>query len=629
MSELELNFLLLFQKNSIGSCISRDEANSADNQLDSETSYSARNPSNPSAVYTQNVVIENSIEEFNHEAADHIVSDGREHRTNQVRVNVEPNNAAVASETFCVEIDRLSLANRKLSDQLQSVRHQLSDNLNRVRDFEERIKLIPKLQLELSVEKAENRDMHIKVRALENALKTKERNDISKTVESISPTTDEPLKTKPFNTQRVCATSLERLNIRFSNTSSPVESQKSHEAISNQPTSHNVGCMTTKSILRDVGIVTTPMVVDSKAVAVNTNISGRNPFENITEKPKTQNVYVQSECEPKVQTKNMATITDSEPVQKISTKSVGTSAQPSVTHSSCLARTETRSIGIDNIYQNTKTRTIGIDPIKEIIEQLSSKRNDSPISLKLLDNIQRTPIAVPEVEVPAEVKSKPKEFRTMGIQHSPCLSDKSSQCKEHVPESLPIIQSRTESTDTSDLTLLIHRAVNTEAPVSKKSRLTNTDRLLTDDKSTNTRNDLKTLKNSETNTDPFEISTKVRTDEKQNELASFSEHKCHNCLAKIEIKQRTIIKNPNKSHSIANIARSTTTTTTDHTSIEDLVQQTDAQTRIPRPTALISPRSDKKFTRQNTYTIQTEAPIAALYTADEPATPCPAEIYLS
>lgn len=617
----------------IGSCISRDETNSADNQLDSDASYSARNPTTiPSSVYSQNVVIENiSIEEF-HKAAEQISgSSRREVRSNQEIVNDETSHIDAGRETFSVEIDRLSLANRKLSDQLQSVRHQLSDNLNRVRDFEERIKLIPKLQLELSVEKAENRDMHTKVKALENALKSRERND-KLANEPISPTISEPLKTKPFNTQRVCATSLESLNIRFSNTSSPVELQKVHEStISNQPTTHNVGCMTTKLVSRDVGIVTTPIVVNTKAVAVNTNISGRNPFEEITKKPKTQNVCVQSDCEPKVHTKNMATITDSEPIQQIVTKSIGVMAQPNVTSSSCMVRTESRSIGVDNIYQKSKTRTIGIDPIKEIIEHSSAKQNDSSISLKLLDNIQLNPIPIPEVTlIPAEAKPHPKEFRTMGIQHSPNQSDKSSQCKEHVVESLPPkIQSRTESTDTSDLTLLIHRGVNTEAPLPKKSRLTNTDRLLTDDKSTNTRND---LKNTETNTDPFDLPSKVTTvDEKQSEVAgNFSEHKCHNCLAKIEIKQRTIIKNPNKSHSITNITSSATTTDEYDASNEDLVQQTDSHTRIPRPTALISPRSEKKFTRQNTYTIQTAAtPFTSLSTTVDSASPCPAEIYLS
>lgn len=563
-------------------------------------------------MYTQNVVTENiSIEEF-HEAAANIVSNERENQSNQFRVSSEPSNVADTSETFCVEIDRLSLANRKLSDQLQSVRHQLTDNLNRVREFEERIKLIPKLQLELSVEKAENRDMHIKVKALENALKTKDRDDTSKTIELASPTIDEPFKTKPFNTQRVCATSLERLNIRFSNTSSPVESQKGHETISNQPTTHNIGCMTTKLVSRDVGVVTTP--INAKAIAVNTIISGQNPFENTVEKPKSRNAGVQSDCAQKVQTKSIATITDSEPIQKISTKSVGVMAQPDVTTNSCMARSDTRSIGIDNIYQKTRTRTIGIDPINEIAEQYATKRNDLPISLKLLDNIQTNPIPMHEVEGLAEVKSKPKEFRTMGVQHSPCQSDKSSQCKKNVAEPLPIIQSRTESTDTSDLTLHIHRAVNTEAPVLKKSRFTNTDRFSTNDKSTNTRNDFnKSLKNSETNTEPLESSANAMTDE----LANFNEHKCHNCLAKIEIKQRTIIKNPNKSHK------------TEQPSIEDLAQQTDSQTRIPRPTALTSPRSGKKITRQNTYTIQTSVPLATPPTTDEPTAPCPAEIYLS
>lgn len=629
-------FILFITQISIGSCISSGDANDADKQSDAEASYSIRKSTAPTASYSHNVIIEDiSIEEF-HKAAEHSTAsrEGSDAKSGQIPFNDEASNLAAVQETFCVEIDRLSLANRKLSDQLQSVRHQLNDNLNRVRDFEERVKVIPKLQLELSVEKAENRDMHIKVKALENVLKTKERNDnklandISNDFEPVrSPTIREFSKAKQFNTQRVCATSLESLNVRFSN-ASPVDLQKVQEAapiqLANQPVTHNVGCMTTKSVLRDVGIVTVPIVADTKAVAVNTNISGPDSFEDVLKKPKMQSVSVHSQCEPKIATKNAATITDAEPIHRTETKSIGVMCSPNVTTSSCMARPESRSIGVENIYQKTRTRTIGVDPIKPIDEHPSTNQNSSRISLKLLDNIQGSATTLLNAEKLAEVKTKPKEYRTMGIQHSPNQSDKYSQCKEFIAEPLPKVPSRTESTDTCDLVLLIHRGVNTEMVKPKTSQFTNTDRIFTDEKSTNTLNSSKNLKTSQTNTDPSDMLAEKMADEKPNEPAPLNEHKCHNCLAKIEIRQRTIIKNPNKSHNITSIASASASSSVDQTSCEELtLQQTDSQTRIPRPTALISPRSEKKFTRQNTYTVHSSPT-----TPVESTAACPAEIYL-
>lgn len=561
----------------------------------------------PSASYTHESIL---IEEIHR--AEHRSKEQKEVQTSHTLLD-EATSLAKVNEIFSGENDRLSLVNRNLSDQLQSVRNQLSFNLNRVRDFEERVKLIPTLQLELSVEKAENRDMHLKLKALENVLKKREQNE-KKAIETEEFTINtESIRQKPFNAQRVCATSLESLNIRFPSSSGPTEPQQSHKSVScqikTQPSTHNVGCMTTKSVMRDVGVVTIPVHVPTRNMAINTDI---NAFEEIHKKPIMKNVCVQSDREPEVEVKSVATVTDTEPILQIEKKSTGIMAVPHMKPNSCMVRPDVRSIGIDNIYPETKMRSFGTDPIKHIATD-SSKPQDSPISLKLLDSIQTMPhITLEQHEVKSKAVQIPKEFRSMGTQHTPRLSDKYTQCKDDAIEPQPTAQTRTESTDTIDLTLHIHRGINTDAPAPKKDRLTNTDRIITDEKSTSTPIEKTNVKTSGTNTDPQEISVERKAEEKSVEYSQLSEHKCHNCLAKIEIKQRTIIKNPNKSQHVPNIA--SLSSSMDESYNDESLQQSDLQSRIPRPTALISPRSDKKFTRQNTYTISTQ---------------CPAEIYLS
>lgn len=582
-------------------------------------------------------------------------------------------------DTYSVEIDQLSLANRNLSDQLRSVRNQLSDNLNRVRDFEERVKQIPKLQLELSVEKAENRDLHLKLKALQNALDRKElleqqmaaelektKVDSSTISDTTAPTSTsaaalgEHVVKKPFNAHHICATSLESINIRFPNSSNPNESQKI------QPSTQNVGCMTNKTLSRDVGVVTIPVQIPTRTMAINTDISAQNPFDVTQKKPILKSVSVQSDHEARILTKNVATITDREPSppRPAEKHSVAVLAVPNVSNSSCMARPESRSVGVDNIYEKIRTRSFGTDPIKHLEETTSAKLSDSPISLKLLDaSKSNITLLTSSHETSAKPIEIPKEFRSIGVQQSPSVQSKFSQCmdKPVEPPPPPKIQTQTESTDTNDLTLHIHRGVNTDAMATKKNRFTNTDQTFTENKSTNTIVEKKITANSETNTDnryeTVKETTKIDSRGNANKL-----NECHNCLAKIEIKQRTIIKNPNKKSesvasnidSLVNLAATTTETTSTKTTTETTTRTTtetstnetyneeqlssqtqtsDLQSRIPRPTALISPRSEKKFTRQNTYTIPSSplssSQLAAFHQADATISQCPAEAYLT
>lgn len=561
------------------------------------------------------------------------------------------------STTINVEIDKLSLANRKLSDQLQSVRNQLSDNLNRVRDFEERVKQIPKLQLELSVEKAENRDLHLKLKELKTKLEKKDahdmRNAMERRIDTIETETmtnngiklNESITMKPFNAHRVCATSLESLNLRFPS-SSPTESHLSQTTATTSqlkfaPSTQNVGCMTNAVISRDIGILTMPVQIPTRSIALNTDISGTNPFEK--PRPIMKSVSIQCEYEIKTRRKSVATETEppSPPVEKYS---IAVMAKPTVISSSCMIQPDVRTIGLDNIYQNIRTRSFGTDPIKHLIEMHKAAESDSPISLKLLD-APKTQRPEPNADGPPEIQ---KEFRSMGVQSAPSVAHKMVQCKEKPVEPPPKVPIRNESTDTSDLTLHIHRAVNTDAVPHKENRLTNTDRISTDEKSTNTIIAPNTNTNSlGINTDLSGIGTDIPTKDEIQSTHLDLDQQCHDCLAKIEIKQRTIIKNPkhtNKDNIDASTASHTlftklstenTTTTELHESNNDEVfntssQSTDLQSRIPRPTALISPRSEKKFIRQNTYTIP-NSPLPSPDDGDEatPTTVCPAEVYFT
>lgn len=666
-----------------GSCISgegRREAYGNEKQL--ETVHYATNssdllPSYARQISSNNVHQQNvSIEEVHEQI--HITETTRSQpqRTHQHHDSVETVSKSLETDIYSAEIDQLSLANRSLSDQLQSVRNQLSDNLTRVRSFEERVKLIPKLELELSVEKAENRDLHLKLKALQNALEQKEQDEIrakaaemaekakiASSTTTAAPAFGEHGVRKQLNARHKYATSLESLDIRFPNIStSPSEPQTLHKntscsASNIQPSTQNVGCMTNKTLSRDVGVVTIPVLIPTRTMAINTDISAKNPFDEIQKKPILVNMSVQCDHEPRILTKSVATITDREPspTRPPETHSVAVLAVPNVCNNSCLARPEVRTIGVDNMYEKIRTRSFGTDPIKHLEEKTSTDPTDAPISLKLLD-APKSNIAVltSTHETSSKLPEPVKEFRSIGVQQQPPnVQNKFSQCSPPPPPpSPPKVQTQTESTDTSDLTLCIHRGVNTDALLPKKHRLTNTDQIVTENKSTNTSIERKSTVDSETNTDRYEAATEeIKTEKSENvsESALLHEHQCHNCLAKIEIKKRTIIKNPNKIESVPNISTITSTTTTTKTATETTqstettertatttnetitneeqsiaAQSSDLQSRIPRPTALISPRSEKKFTRQNTYTIPS-SPVSS-YT--DFVAQCPAEAYL-
>lgn len=665
------NLMLIYFCTISGSCISANDAYGHEKQLDLETAYYATKPNEiPNScdqikstsahehIHQQDVLVETKAEQIatKHRGADRVLRDSNEN------TNVAASRK-VANAANVDKLEEVNSINRNLNEQLRTARYQLTDNLSRIREFEERVRVIPKLELQLSVEKAENRDLHLKLKNLEDIVEQNEKQlkDVAVQSKDCSSAETSPfgenLKAKPFSTQRVCAMSLESLNIRFPNSSSTpsIDSpQRSTEQIKTSPSTSDAGSMTNRIISRDIGVVTVPPQIQSHSIGINTVISERNPFEVPIAKVCQLDIGVQCEIQPKLRMRNVGTTTERErsPPPKPISHSIGITAVPSTRTASCAAKPETRSIGVDNIHRNARVRSIGTDPIKCLVETIPSEMTApavSSISLKLLDSL-----AAQAQQKPEPLPEKPKEAKSIGIQYSPNVSSKFSQCKSFVTP--PKVQTHTEATDTNDLTLLIHRGCNTDAVAIKKDCITNTDRIRTVDEATNTVSTPKHFTDMGTNPEPVTATTTKSTASSSNTVAQSTgdasastkaDNKCTSCLARIEIKQRTIIKNPHK----MNVATVSNSSATHHSSMSEThtdellasLQQSDSQSRIPRPTALISPRPDRKFFRQNTYTIPASpsptstslpltpsSPVAGVshvHTSRPP--PCPAEAYLS
>lgn len=548
----------------------------------------------------------------------------------------------------------------------------------RMNDFEHQIKEIPRLQHELSTEKAENRDLHTKLKQMEEIVAKMKREKLLSAAMQPLPPSLPPLKVeastsplKPFSPQRVCAMSLESLNFRFPNTSSPTNSVQSNPSLSLNNFSNasiasasqslmsgahlqrNVGSMTQSTLTRDIGIVTiTPEKKRTRSTASNTDavqtqavavhsIGVQCLIEDKKEEEKDEKKHYRnaSTSMPRSVSPPPAPIPSAP--KAIEKHSVGISAVPNVRNKQCMVRPDVKSIGIDNIYQKIRTRDHGTDPIAELIESNSESKPDSnafaSISLKSLDLLSSASAVVQQMPTIGDNQPKVIKTTSIGVQHVPNVLSTSTQCAERPatpPPPPPKVATATQFTDTCDLMLCIHRAVNTDAPAAKRDVPTNTEPIRTLDESTNTTaNGVKSTTDIGTNPD-----RNAFTDDERSAL-----HQCHNCLAKIEIKQQTIISKKNmkfeqqQQQQRMHISMASQSQSADDAQSKDA----DASSRIPRPTALISPRPDRKFNRQNTYTVPSPAvsispsqvtPLAAA-TAMASAQPanmvqCPAEAYL-
>lgn len=544
------------------------------------------------------------------------------------------------------------------NEKMNKIQKQLVDSLSRMNELEDRIRDIPRLQQELTTEKAENRDLHTKLKHMEQIVANMKREKLLSPVVQPPAPPPPPVKVeastsplKPFSPQRVCAMSLESLNFRFPNTSSPTNSVQSnpslslnnfssasiasalHSLASGGHSQRNVACMTQSTLTRDIGIVTTtPEKKLTRSTATNTDV---------VHAPATLVHHVAVQCliqeDTKKEYRNASTSTlppaplpptpiPSAPIPVV-THSIGVMAVPKVRSTQCTARPDVKSIGTENIHQKIRTRNHGTDPIVELIEPTNSPRTESTafasISLKSLDLLSSASV-MPMIA--AEKIAKVIQTASVGIQHVPNVLSTGSQCMERPTTSPPAplppkVCTDSASTDTCDLLLFRHRGVNTDEPAAKRDRPTNTEPIRTTDESTNT---MATIAKS---------TTDIGTNPDQSAFGDDDAlHQCHSCLAKIEIKQQTIISNKNtKLEQQHRMNASPAVPVVDDVQPKDAA---DASSRIPRPTALISPRPDRKFNRQNTYTVPSPVSLSPLHASPVAPPPaasvvqCPAEAYL-
>lgn len=609
--------------------------------------------------------------------------------------------------------------------QLQKIRHQMALSLNRMRDLEEQVKIIPKLRQELLAEQAEKRNLCAKLKEIEERKTIKieplsppplsiiQASSTGPNAKSTPLKCEDRLSTKLFSTQRVCATSLESLNMLFQNNSSPTFSMISQGSVNNSICSgtppsiksanahKDIGCMTYAPITRDVGTLTiNQLPPKTRAASTYTTILCKNVSERLFTEQDLQlkiveaikareaddkrqeikeRLFTESDLKneiqgaieklqselakakllnsssigvqcvaPAKQTRHIGTVTDRPktppPPPPCIQHSIGIMAVVDTRNAYSTAKPETKSIGLENFSAIAKTRCTGTDPIKHLVDVVdqrsaSLERNDQTISLKSLDmlpsttpplshlenkdlkqtiKIEQSSIAIqcslqPSVAEPLAQVTPPIPINriSIAIQHTPRQSSKYSQCmpksKTPPPPPLPSLSPslpdtpikyyRTEATDTKDLIRLHDSSNNTDAPPKTRDRLVNTERIRTVNGWTNTTALPKTI---ESGTNPMDIQLPVAQD---NAIVSKTDtgcgtdttdiinKNCTTCLAKIEIKQQTFIKHTAK--------------------IDDASPQQQQQldvSRIPRPTALISPRPERKFTRQNTYTISPTSP---------------------
>lgn len=442
-------------------------------------------------------------------------------------------------------------------------------------------------------------------------------------------TTTVPL-TKPFHPQRHSPISLDSLNVKLQPpfSASPNSTVNKPTNTSQSPPCHpttqkrDVSQMTTAVLTRDIGITTNQL--KTRTTAVNTDQKHYTKQElqaaiDLTiEKQQLEQLQIKQ-----AQQQNLISVgTQMHPVTIPSKQTISTCQQTQIESQSVAIQTRANQKSIE-ISCHPETRSIGISDnttIEEICRKCSGKKRTigcgpdeepSLISLKLMDattpkrsltfslgdgeklNIARKSIGTQySVIVPKKIDSFTQHI-------APIMKDK--QCQQSV------LAMTNQHTDTLGLLERKNRACATE-PIQEVKKLnaeSNTESRRTESVSTNTNAPLKQLDHS-TNTvriQSKDVACGVAV--KPHILISCADNYCDTCKDTIMHLAKGFTKGSNGGGNggLAGVPIAETS-------------------RIPRPTTLMSPRTERKFMRQNTYTLPSsdESPIEQQV--------CPAEMFL-
>lgn len=503
---------------------------------------------------------------------------------------------------------------------LQNIREQMALSLKRMQDLEEQVKMVPVLQQQLLILKKEKEQLQQKVkeedtRRTDRVLSTKS-----------TTTTTTPLNNNPFHSQRHSPISLDSLNARLQppySTSSQSSTGKSSPSQSSEATTapiqkRDASQMTTVCLTREIGITTNQ--IQTRATAVNTDQKSYTKQElqaaiDLTiEKQRLEQSHAQqkklisvgTQMQPVTIPQKQTVSTSQQTQNESQTISTQTRANQKSVEISC--HPQTRSIGISDHSTievlcrtcSIEKRTIGCGPDEE----------PSMISLKLMDaatpkrsltfslgdgeklNILRKSIGTQYSFVgPTKIDSSTQHL-------APLMRDK--QCQQCGPIML------NQMNDTNGLIKIKNQGCATDPiqQIKKFNAESNTEPQQLESVATNTNPPLKLLDHS-TNTIKIHLKDAACGGIVKPHISiSCADNYCDSCKDSIMNLAKGFTKNANGSSVSASVLPIAETS------------------RIPRPMTLMSPRTERKFLRQNTYTVPSNdvSPIEQQM--------CPAEMFL-
>ena len=410
-----------------------------------------------------------------------------------------------------------------------------------MRDLEEQVKLIPLLQMQLQSMKEDRRQIQLQLKAEE----------IKSSNSSLSSS-----QQQIFQPQRVSPVSLTSLNKN-------IRSLK------------NTGTSTSPVLSRDVGCLAQVLPLKLRSQATSTDlVLPVTSTHSINER-----LYTEQEVKKSIELalykykKDKLAHTASVGTQNSkSYRNVGTETiAPAVVPPKLLAISKTKSI---NIIDKKPVASVGSNT-DELVPQLLKKTSD--ISLKAITDFQATRSHSFNLGEGEEKKSILKRrtattqtiapsMQSIGVQNVPRNESKSCQ-------SLPPVQSATKNTDTIDL-------------VKVRNSHANTDRILQKEQQSHTQ-DLVKMRDWGVNTVQVKENSPVAATP----------------VAKTILKTSSSNTEPVDTKEIGVSCNTETTVQTQKMSVMLPLASSGEDSRIPRPSALFSPTSQRKFVRQNTFVV--------------------------
>ncbi|XP_037044610.1 uncharacterized protein LOC119080396 isoform X1 [Bradysia coprophila] len=518
------------------------------------------------------------------------------------------------------ETDRESIASNGSevsTGALQNIREQMALSLKRMRDLEEQVKIVPVLQQQLLTIKKEKEQLEQRVKEEE----IRRANTVSPPKNTTTPLT------KPFHSQRHSPISLDSLNVKlqppYATTSQPTTGKSSPpQTTESSPVppiqKRDASQMTTMSLTREVGITTNQ--IKTRTTAVNTDQKSYTKQElqaaiDLTiERQQLEQFHAQ-------QKKLISVGTQMQPVaipQK-QLASVGQQTQNESQTISTQTRTNQKSV---EIACHPQTRSIGISDhstVEELCPTCSIEKRTigcgpdeepSMISLKLMD------MAPPKRSLTFSLGDGEKlniSRKSVGTQYScigPTKIDSSTQHfaplmrDKHCQQSGPTTCN--QMNDTNGLIQIKSQSCATDPihQIKKFNAESNTEPQKLDNVSTNTDPPPMRLDHSTNTIKTPSKDAACGGTVKPHISISCADNYCDTCKDSIMNLAKGFVKHTNG------------------VSVPSAVLPTTEASRIPRPMALMSPRTERKFVRQNTYTVpSTEgSPIEQQM--------CPAEMFL-